>query len=100
MSASTLEMVILCITISRMRRSKVCHFCRADLEKLLVRLAAPLFPRPPGFRCSFLRPLRGEGETNPGIRDGGGGLLPIEGHADGAYPMTLVPSMLPSLSPM
>ena len=33
MSASTLAMVILCITMSRTRRSRVCHFCRAEREK-------------------------------------------------------------------
>lgn len=63
MSASTLDMVILCMTMSMTRRSRVCHFCRADLEKLLVLAATPVVPRPAGLRCSFFL-LLGRGEES------------------------------------
>lgn len=53
MSASTLEMVILCITMSITLLSSACHFCRAVFEKLL------LTP----FLCNFFLPLRGANQN-------------------------------------
>ncbi len=60
MSASTLEIVILCMTMSIMRRSRACHFWRADLEKLLALPAAPALARPAGLRCNFFLLLGGD----------------------------------------
>lgn len=67
MSASTLEMVILCMTMSMIRRSRVCHFWRADLEKLGL-LAAAVLPSPAGLSCSFFLLLRGENAFEPCAR--------------------------------
>lgn len=71
MSASTLEIVILCMTMSMMRRSSVCHFWRADLEKLLALPAAAMLPRPAGLRCSFFRLLEGDEERKRGLENRG-----------------------------
>lgn len=101
MSASTFAMVILCMTMSIMRRSSACHFWRADLETLLAFPAAATLPRPAGLRWNFFLLLKkrwwNRWERN---RQKSNQCLFMHSctHPKPSYPITLVPSMLPSLS--
>lgn len=116
-SASTLDIVILCMTMSIMRFSSFCHFCRADLETLLALPAPAMLPKPVGLCCNFFLLLERDktklkwdriqenemsGElTNQATHMPQPQSASFYYHASipsPTYPMTLVPSMLASLS--